>query len=119
MGYKMTLIDLTFLIIGLNHLVDYGHHEGVTIDEVEDHIERGDLFPWLRKKFDGHIDLSIYEGRPVEMEITKGLQDILGGYRGRERRKWGVQHNGVCLLIAWVNELVQQRAWKDARSSAA
>jgi hypothetical protein len=114
----MTLVDLTFLILGLNHLVDYGHHEGVTIEDVENHIERGDVLDWLDKKFAGHIDLSIYRGRPVAKEITKGLQDILGGYVGKERRKWGVAHNGICLLIAWVNELVQQRAWKEQNRAA-
>ena len=39
----------------------------------------------------------------------RGLQDILGTYNGREHRKLGVENNGICLLIAWVNELVQQR----------
>jgi hypothetical protein len=107
----MTLPELTYLIVVLNQLVDGGHHDGVTIDEVETAIERGTLFAWLGKKFAGHIYLSIYEGRASEKEITQGLQDILGGYRGLERRKWGIEHNGICLLIAWVNELVQQHAW--------
>jgi hypothetical protein len=70
----MTLVDLTFLILGLNHLVDYGYHEGVTIKDVEDHVESGDVLDWLDKKFEGHIDLSIYRGRPVAKEITKELQ---------------------------------------------
>jgi hypothetical protein len=67
-------------------------------------------------------DLSIHEGRAgraSEKEITQGLQDILGGYRGLERRKWGISHNGICLLIAWVNELVQQHAWQTIRGRAA
>lgn len=109
----MTLIDLTFLIIGLNHLVDYDFHRDVSLAEVEEHIEKGDVFEWLGKRFEGHIDLSIYRDRSSAQEITAGLQDLLGGYRGSERRKWGVEHNGICLLIAWVNELVQQRKWQE------
>ena len=34
-------------------------------------------------------------------------------HRGNERRKFGVSNNGICLLIAWLAELVQRRAWKD------
>jgi hypothetical protein len=108
----MTLVDLTLLITHLNHLVDYDRHKGVSIDEVERHIENGDLFDWLGNKF--AINLGEYTGadRTAGREITAALQNLLGGYRGRERRKWGVEHNGICLLIAWVNELVQQGGWQ-------
>jgi hypothetical protein len=51
----MTISELTFIILGLNSLVDQGHHVGVTIDEVETAIERGTLFAWLGKKFAGRI----------------------------------------------------------------
>jgi hypothetical protein len=114
----MSLIELTLLILQLNQLVDRELHKGVTVEEAEHHIDVGDLFEWLGRKFEGEIDLSIYRDRPSAGEITDGLQAILGAYRGRERRKWGVENNGICLLIAWVNELVQQRKWKeDARNA--
>jgi hypothetical protein len=111
----MTLVDLTFLILNLNSIVDSGEHEGVTIDEVERHISEGDLFPWLRKRFPSG-DFSIYQDIPTRRnaaEITEGLNAILGAYGGREGRKWGVRNNGICLLIAWTNELIQQRAFTD------
>jgi hypothetical protein len=112
----MTLNELTFMIFELNHLVDHGFD--ATIAEVEDHIEGGNIFAWLRRKFAGHIDLSIHD-RATEQEILQGLQDILGGYRGQERRKFGVSNNGICLLIAWLAELIQRRAWKDEHAHAA
>jgi hypothetical protein len=111
----MTLPELAYLVSVLNQLVDGGHHTGVTIDEVEDRIERVALFPWLRHRFaDHHIDsnLSIYDRATLE-EIEIGLFDILGGYRGQECRKFGIEHNGICLLIAWVAELAQRRTWND------
>lgn len=112
-GYSMNLIHLTFLILQLNHLVDYGYHDGVSLDEVKGHISKGDVLDWLGEKFDGRIDLSLYRANAEAREgITKGLQQILGGYDGAERRKWGVQHNGICLLIAWTNEIIQQCAVK-------
>jgi hypothetical protein len=105
----MTTPKLIYLISSLNHLVDHGFD--ATIAEVKDHVEGGNLFAWLGRKFTGHIDLSPI-GRDSEQEITAGLQDILGGYRGQERRKFGVENNGLCLLIEWVAELAR-RVWKD------
>jgi hypothetical protein len=110
----MSYAKLAFLIFGLNHLVDYGFHEGVTLDEVEQHIRKGDVLDWLGQRFEGHIDVSVYlHNREAYREITTGLQEILGAYAGQERRKWGVKNNGICLLIAWTAELVQQRALKE------
>jgi hypothetical protein len=112
----MKLHDLTYVICVLNQLVDCGAHIGVTLDEVEDRIEYGDLFPWMRKRFaDHHIDfhLSIYKGSTTLDEIENGLFDICAANRGRERRKWGIEHNGVCLLISWLCELVQRSARQD------
>jgi hypothetical protein len=112
---KMKLHHMIYLVSVLNQLVDGGHHTGVTIDEVEDRIEYGDLFPWLGKRFaDHHIDfhLSIYD-RATLNEIENGLFDICAVNRGRERRKWGIEKNGICLLSSWVSELIQRRAWKD------
>jgi hypothetical protein len=114
----MTLTDLTFLILNLNSLVDRDLHKGVSLDEAKQHIERGDVLDWLEKKFGVDMDLSIYRDRPSAHEITEGLRQILGGNNGRERRKWGVEHNGICLLVAWVNELVQQRTWKERDRAA-
>lgn len=111
----MTLIHLTFLIIGLNHLVDYNLHTDVSMDEVKEHIRKGDVLAWLGERFSGQIDVSLYRNNPAAAAaIAEGLLAILEGYDGSERRKWGVNHNGICLLIAWVNELVQQKKWTES-----
>jgi len=109
----MTLPELAYLIVSLNHLVDNGFD--ATIAEVQAHVAGGSLFEWLRRRFDGHIDLSIWDfyGRTTEDDIENALLDILVNHRGNERRKFGVSNNGICLLIAWLAELVQRRAWKD------
>jgi hypothetical protein len=110
----MTLAELTFLILGLNHLVDSGLHTRVTLADAKEHIRCGDVVPWLRQEFGDEIDLSLYEYHSATRdEISKGWQDLLTAYDGSERRKWGVANNGICLLIAWTNELIQQRKWRD------
>lgn len=107
----MKLLDLTLLILNLSALIDSGADEGTTIEEVEQHIEAGDLFPWLAQRF-SRLDLSLHRDRS-DREINDGLSEILGGYAGQERRKWGIENNGICLLLSWTNELIQQRKFTD------
>lgn len=111
----MTYANLAFLLFGLNHLVDHGYAEGITLAEVKRHIKKGNVLNWLDERFKGHIDMSIFlhSNHEAHREITKGLQDLEGGYAGDENRKWGVKNNGICLLIAWTAELVQQKALKE------
>jgi hypothetical protein len=36
------------------------------------------------------------------------MYQMYGGYAGNERRKWGIENLGLCLLLAWTNEIIQQ-----------
>jgi len=112
----MNLGFLTFLNLNLIHLIDYGFHDGVTMAEVKQHIQTGDLLDWLAERFDGHIDMSMHRAlhhSDDASELIERLRDLVGGYSGSERRKWGVQHNGICLLATWTNEIIAQRQWVD------
>jgi hypothetical protein len=111
----MRLGQLTYLILEFNAIIDQGAHTGISMREVKDHIEKRDLFSWLRETFEGKVDLSLYDDG-VCQEINEMLDNILNAYGGNERRKWGVQNSGICLLLAWTNELVQQRQWEDAKT---
>lgn len=104
----MKIIDLTILILGLNAAIDRGHK--ADWDETKIHIKAGDVFSWLKTK-DFSIDLSYYnEGRAcIAEEISQEWQSIYHGYDGEERKKWGVQNNGLNLLLAWTNEIIQQK----------
>jgi hypothetical protein len=113
---QATLIDLTFLILGLNSLIDSGDYQDVSIREVEPHIRSGDLLDWMAERFKGDIDLSLHNAphnAARKQDIIDGLQEILGGYAGSERRKWGIENSGLCLLLAWTNELISQRRFID------
>ena len=45
----------------------------------------------------------------------KHMQDIYYGYAGQHRRKWGVENNGLNLILAWTNEIIQQgKNWSPA-----
>ena len=104
---SVRLSHYTYLILEFNAALDTGKYDHVTMEEARDHIEKGDLFDWLRKLIGQGLDLSLY--KPEELTtINDQLNELLGGYYGREG-KWGVENRGLCLLVAWVTELVQQK----------
>ncbi len=113
----MKLVPLTQFILHINAVVDSGKHTDISIAEVERHIETGDLVPWLQTRLAGDIDLSLYTdrgaGAHLATELNEGLRSILDAYRGQERRKWGIERSGLSLLIAWTNELIQQKSWSE------
>lgn len=108
----INLSFLTFLILQLNSVLDTGRYDGVPISEVHAAIKRGAVLRSLKERCGEDIDLSLFLGphgdREFEPWYEKKLQDIYGAYAGNERRKWGVENRGLCLLIAWTNELIQQ-----------
>ena len=109
---KLTLSGLTGFLFEINAAIDTGKHADVSVDEVEDHIEQGDLLEFLRNRLADDVDLSMIDAER-EAALTAWLFDIFGGNKGRESRKWGVRNSGLCLLVAWTAELVQQKAWEQ------
>ena len=41
-------------------------------------------------------------------ELQDQLFDIYINYCGQEDKRWQVKNNGICLLIAWVAEIIQR-----------
>lgn len=107
----MTLVDLTFLQFQLIALIDARRHQDVTFDDVYNALDNDELLDWMKRRFTNHIDLSLYmgdrqaAGREVETAISRASE----GIRGRESRKTGVEHSGLCLLLALTTEAIQQR----------
>jgi hypothetical protein len=128
----MKLSALTGFVFCLNAAIDTGKYQDISIEEVEKHITKGDLLRYLTTTLKDNIDLSLITpvenynledaeigmqvaqsklGAKVEAEIIKGLQNILQSYGGDERRKWGIENSGLCLIVAWVTELIQMEEW--------
>ena len=106
----MTLTNLTYIILELNAALDSGRYDHVPMSAASQHIKSRDVIPWLKREAP-EIDLSLLPEEVAE-EYEAALRDIYGGYGGGERRKWGVERRALCLLIAWTNELIQQRRWQ-------
>jgi hypothetical protein len=132
----MKLIYLTHFILNLNAAIDTGKYQDISLAKVGEHIEKGDLLRWLKKRLGNDIDLSLLMpeedlGAPndiedktqwiknqvdhskraeiIEDELIEGLQSIYNVYGADGKRKWGVKNSGLCLLIAWATTLIDQK----------
>ena len=77
-----------------------------SIAEVERCTETGNLIPFLRDRLGRDIDLSWLDfTRAIDLNET--FKDNVLGLKTTD---WGIEKSGLCLLVAWTNELIQRRA---------
>lgn len=107
----MKVSSLTLLILQINAAIDSGKYQAISISDVHKAIESGSLLNFLKASIGKDLLSSAYEG--FEEFYEAAIARIYHGYAGNERRKWGVQNQGLCLVLAWTNEIIQQ-AFMDA-----
>lgn len=111
---KIKLTALTLIILELNQLIDSGKYNHITIEDVHKAIKQKRIIPYLKETTKGDSDFSLYGGDGPYSGFVEyyheQMYQIYGGYAGNERRKWGVENLGLCLLLAWTNEIIQQGA---------
>ncbi len=109
---KVKLTAVTLLILVLTSLIDSKQYEDITIDEVYKWIRNETVIPSLSRRTKGRADLSNYGADGPYPNFARFYHDqmkrLYDAYGGDHRRKWGVENNGLCLLLAWTNELIQQ-----------
>ena len=103
---------LTSLILEINQLIDTGRYNDVSFQDVHEAIKNKRVLRFLRERAGQDIDLGIHLDTDTygdfEAYYEQMLNDVYGGYVGLERRKWGVKHLGLCLLLALTNEIIQR-----------
>ena len=120
---KLGLLPFAVLVVQLNRLVDSRKYDDITITQVNEHIENRDVLRWLADTAKGDIDLSFLLGSDAHGDFDRMysnfLQHMRQVYGGDERRKWGVQQLGICLLIAWTCEAMLQggKGWQPDKES--
>ncbi|MFX1689845.1 hypothetical protein PWR05_35890 [Paraburkholderia sp. A2RI-6] len=100
----MHLTSLTLLAFYLNGALDAGKHAGP--EKIYSEIEAGTIFEYLKGNVD-RIDLSFFTKTELD-ELIEEWQRIANAVDAR--RKFAVEKNGFCLLLAYVIEGIQQRA---------
>lgn len=104
---KMKTTDLTLFILAVNAAIDTGKHTHISVAEMSRQIEQKSVFEFLAAA-NVRIEPSVRED--VQRELSEALYDLHNVGAGNEGRKWGVRNSGLCLLLAWTNELIQSRA---------
>jgi len=107
------LTPFTMLIMELNAIIDAGKYNYITIAQIEEHMRSRTVFQFLKQELKNDIDLSFLTSPespyPGFMDYyLKRMESLVNAYSGNERRKWGIEHPGLCLLLAWTVEIVQQ-----------
>lgn len=99
MKKSTTIIEF---INDINFLLD----KGITysVEEVDNHIENKNVIDWLEEEFqfgtENGLDFSPF--REAERKFLHSeLESWYIGYAGQEGCKWGIENNGLCILIGW------------------
>ncbi len=80
---------LTAFIFEINRIIDSGKYQDISIGEVEEHIEKGDLVPYLKERLAGDTFFLSLFGPDEAGELTTRLQWILEGFKGDARKEMG------------------------------
>ncbi len=101
---------VTLLILRINSLIDSGKYNNIAFEEIHNAIEKKSLLRFLKAKCgdDARFDLHMTASNGFEKEYEERIYNLYSAYAGDERRKWGIQNSGLCLVLAWTNELIQQ-----------
>jgi len=105
---------LTLLILEINRLVDTGEYDAVTLADVSGRIDEGTILQFLDTNtrptgtFQAHRNGGTYGN--FEDWYVAYLQAMYSAYRGEEGAKFRVRNRGLCALLAWTNEIIQQGA---------
>jgi hypothetical protein len=109
---KQKLQVLTLLIMEFNHLIDTGKYNHISIEDIHKTIENKNIIEYLSNETSGDSDFSLFlkEGSLYSNYVKyyhEQMYNIYCASAGDERRKWRVENSGLCLLVAWTNEIIQ------------
>ncbi len=106
----MHLHAITMIVRNLSVILDANKYTEISIHEIHKHIEDGTVLDFLAsldesRELKAIMETGLYKG--FVKFYVQSLQSIYHAYAGDERRKWGIEKSGICLLLAWTNEIIQ------------
>lgn len=102
----MRITKLTSVGFHLNGALASGKYNHISMEEVKRRIEDGSVFDYLEAELGHDLDLSLLT--PGERtELLNEWRDFASAVD--EARKMCVDRNGLCLLVAYLLEGIQQR----------
>jgi hypothetical protein len=95
---------LTPLALSLIRCVDRRRYDDISVSEVKGHLEGGTIFPFLADRLGKDLALSLFDQTELGniADAWLSIEDTID-----ERRKFGVENKGLCLLVAYLVEMMQ------------
>ena len=95
-------IQYTLLGFSLNSIIDRG--EVLDIHETRKAINEERIFPWLKDKYGQDVDISLYSDSDLREinDLFANLNNVVDA-----ESKFGIKRNGLCLLLAYCIEGIQ------------
>ena len=95
----------TYLAFELNAMLDQG--DVLSVEETKQHVDDGTIFEWL----DRHLkDPQELDGTPVDPRVRQAMVKVFRSLNDVDSFDcFGVEHNGVALLLAYCLEGIQQQ----------
>jgi hypothetical protein len=87
--------------------------EPLDTEQAQQYIEDGSLFSWLSRRYDGEIDLSLYEAAD-QADVLERFRSLSNAVDAR--RKFGIENNGLALLAAYCFQVLQEIHYFKGRS---
>ncbi len=101
---KARFAALASLAFFLTSCVDKRRYDDISVPEVKEHIEDGTIFGFLTDRLGKNFAVNLFDeptlGKIADAWLT--IEDTLD-----ERRKFGVESKGLCLLVAYLVEMMQ------------
>ena len=95
----------TYLAFELNTMLDEG--DVVSIEEMRRLVDDGTVFEWLDEERASHDDI---EGSPVDPDVRDAILTVFRTLNKADPlRQFGVERNGIALLLAYCIEGIQQQ----------
>lgn len=106
----MNLNAITMIMRNISVILDSNKYTDISIADIHRHIEDGTVLDFIANLDEAHelkgiMASELWKG--FDKFYVQSLQSIYFAYAGDERRRWGIENSGICLLLAWTNEIIQ------------
>jgi len=105
------LYMLTSIILVVNHLIDTGKYNNLSIDTIFQKIDDETILDFIGEMDDTQMLNIILNDKRTKDYFINELQSLANVID--LRRKFGINNNGLCAFLAMINEMIQH-AYPDA-----
>ena len=99
-------------LFGLEIIALISQGKSEMIEQVEQHIDDGDLIQYIREKYKDNMFNTFDDDCPYNLEDWNQAVAVYSGYiQGNERRKFGIcnDNEGLLLIVALILEILSGR----------